>query len=147
MKDQDVIEKWIKIGPSVGDKVLSVRQPWASLIVCGFKPFENRSWSTSHRGPVWIHASKRISDFWTPDNISLLGLRPVDVDLLKTVSETVGAIIGCAWLDMVYPKDLLPREHTGNVHAAGPQCWHFTAADELEVPVPCKGKLQLFEYR
>lgn len=39
-------------------KALSIRQPWASLIVdCG-KDIENRTWSTNYRGPVLIHAGK-----------------------------------------------------------------------------------------
>jgi ASCH domain len=36
---------------------LSVRQPWAWLIVNGLKDIENRSWRTHHRGPLLIHAS------------------------------------------------------------------------------------------
>lgn len=40
---------------------LSVRQPWASFIVAGIKDVENRSWNTSLRGPVFIHASKTFS--------------------------------------------------------------------------------------
>lgn len=40
-------------------KVLTVRQPWASQIVAGLKREEFRSWSTSYRGIVAIHASKR----------------------------------------------------------------------------------------
>jgi hypothetical protein len=39
-------------------KILSVRQPWASLIAQGIKTIENRSWATPYRGPVMIHASK-----------------------------------------------------------------------------------------
>lgn len=39
-------------------KALSVRQPWAWLIVNGLKDIENRNWSTRYRGPVLIHASK-----------------------------------------------------------------------------------------
>lgn len=38
-------------------RVLSVRQPWAGLIVHGFKALENRDWETSYRGPLAIHAS------------------------------------------------------------------------------------------
>lgn len=38
-------------------KFLSVRQPWAQLIVAGIKPIENRPWSTGYRGPLFIHAS------------------------------------------------------------------------------------------
>ena len=37
-------------------KALSVRQPWAWLIVNGYKDIENRDWSTNVRGRVWIHA-------------------------------------------------------------------------------------------
>lgn len=39
-------------------KALSVRQPWAWLIVNGFKPIENRDWPTKVRGRVLVHASK-----------------------------------------------------------------------------------------
>ena len=39
-------------------KALSIRQPWAWAIVHAGKDIENRSWSTSYRGPVLIHAAK-----------------------------------------------------------------------------------------
>jgi hypothetical protein len=38
-------------------RALSIRQPWASLIIAGVKNIENRSWTTSYRGPLLIHAS------------------------------------------------------------------------------------------
>jgi hypothetical protein len=41
-------------------KILSIRQPWAHLIVNGSKNIENRDWPTSYRGPVLIHASLNI---------------------------------------------------------------------------------------
>lgn len=37
---------------------LSIRQPWAWLIVNGHKDVENRDWPTSYLGAVLIHASK-----------------------------------------------------------------------------------------
>ena len=43
-------------------RVLSIRQPWAELIVSGVKRIENRSWSTNYRGPVLIHAGLRPTD-------------------------------------------------------------------------------------
>ncbi|MNV64643.1 ASCH domain protein [compost metagenome] len=39
-------------------KALSIRQPWAWLIVNGHKDVENRTWSTTHRGEFLVHASK-----------------------------------------------------------------------------------------
>ncbi len=38
--------------------ILSIRQPWAWLIVNGYKDIENRTWSTRFRGKVLIHAGK-----------------------------------------------------------------------------------------
>ena len=37
-------------------KCLSMLQPWASLLIEGFKRFEGRFWNTEYRGPLWIHA-------------------------------------------------------------------------------------------
>lgn len=37
---------------------LTIRQPWAQLIAAGIKQWENRTWKTSYRGPLAIHAAK-----------------------------------------------------------------------------------------
>ena len=41
-------------------KVLSLQEPWASLIKENIKHIETRSWKTNYRGELFIHASKRI---------------------------------------------------------------------------------------
>ena len=38
-------------------KVLSLKQPWAELILQGRKKIEIRKWNTTFRGPFLIHAS------------------------------------------------------------------------------------------
>jgi len=35
---------------------ISIRQPWAQLILSGRKTVELRRWSAEYRGPLWIHA-------------------------------------------------------------------------------------------
>jgi activating signal cointegrator 1 len=40
-------------------KAISLWQPWASAIALGAKTIETRSWATSYRGPLAIHAAKR----------------------------------------------------------------------------------------
>jgi len=50
-------------------KVLTLHQPWASLIAIGVKTMETRSWSTSYRGPLTIHAgmasvARTLPDHW-----------------------------------------------------------------------------------
>ena len=39
-------------------KAVTIYQPYASLIACGAKQFETRSWKTNYRGPIAIHAGK-----------------------------------------------------------------------------------------
>lgn len=140
-----IMSNAIANGPQNGDKCLSVKQPFASLIVEGFKPFENRTWTTAYRGPVWIHASKRAFTDWQ-EFLLTLGLLPDDVEEIEGSVETTGAIIGVAWLEAIYAAIDMPREHTGNTHAEGPYCWHFTESAPVE-PVPMKGKLNLFEFK
>jgi hypothetical protein len=40
-------------------KAITIWQPWASLKACGAKEFETRSWATSYRGPIAIHAAAK----------------------------------------------------------------------------------------
>jgi hypothetical protein len=42
-----------------GVKALSIRQPWAWLILNGFKDVENRDWRTSYRGEFLIHTGQK----------------------------------------------------------------------------------------
>lgn len=51
-------------------KAISLWQPWASAIALGSKRIETRSWSTSYRGPLAIHAAIR----WTRPQRILLDL-------------------------------------------------------------------------
>ena len=70
-------------------KVISVRQPWAWLLVAGHKDIENRTWRTSYRGSLLIHAS--------------LATEPDDFPMQREWIETCGIVI---------PEDL-PRGAIG----------------------------------
>ena len=41
-------------------KALTIKQPWASLIMQGIKKYEFRSWQTKYRGDILIHSSKQV---------------------------------------------------------------------------------------
>lgn len=43
-------------------KALSIRQPWAWLVVNGWKAIENRERRCNHRGPLLIHAASWMSE-------------------------------------------------------------------------------------
>lgn len=42
---------------------LTVRQPYATLIMIGAKPFEFRSWRLNYRGPLAIHAAAALDPY------------------------------------------------------------------------------------
>ena len=48
-------------GTPVEPLVISVRQPWAWLIINARKDIENRNWFTKVRGRVLIHAAKGVT--------------------------------------------------------------------------------------
>jgi hypothetical protein len=69
---------------------LSIRQPWATLLVCGLKSIEVRAWPTDRRGTVLIHASR------TPDDRRLgWDLIPAD---FQNIANLRGGIIGSSEL-------------------------------------------------
>ncbi len=41
-------------------KVITIKQPYASLIVSGYKEYEFRTWKTNYRGKLLIQASKSV---------------------------------------------------------------------------------------
>ena len=41
-------------------KALTIKQPWATLIIEGYKKYEFRSWKTNYRGKILIHAGLSI---------------------------------------------------------------------------------------
>lgn len=47
----------------MGMPALSIRQPWAWLILHAGKDIENRDWSTRFRGRILIHASKSMTNY------------------------------------------------------------------------------------
>ncbi len=42
-------------------KVITVKQPWATLIAEGLKKYEFRTWNTKYRGDILIHADKTLN--------------------------------------------------------------------------------------
>ncbi len=41
-------------------KVITIKQPWATLIRDGLKEYEFRTWNTKYRGEILIHAGKGV---------------------------------------------------------------------------------------
>lgn len=123
---------------------ISIRQPWTHAVVQGWKPVENRTWSTAVRGPICLHASKfdkRNFNEDAADYLATLEIVRASIDVPNIAFDDLafGAIVGVA--DLV---DCV----TG--HASpwffGPYGFVLANARAIE-PIPLKGKQGFFEWR
>lgn len=124
-------------------RVLTVRQPWAWCLIHGGKTVENRSWPTSHRGWLWVHAAAaQCPADW------LAEIREDYADLAAEVVgrvETYSAIVGAVRVTDCVAIEELEARGQADGWAEGPWCW--VIGDEriaLHEPIACKGKLGLW---
>jgi activating signal cointegrator 1 len=116
---------------------LTVRQPWAALIAAGVKRVENRTWHTSYRGPLAIHAG-RYYDVYAPRPLAIRERYP------RTEPHTRGAIIAVVELvDILQITDLQTSDQD-LTFVRGPWCWILAAARAI-APIPCSGRLGLWD--
>lgn len=119
-------------------KALSIRQPWADLIIQGKKTLELRNWAVRHRGPLAIHASQTVDEAACRAN----GIDP------HTVSA--GVLIGTVELLDIVPLDeesikTHSQDHLGTGIFKPPiYGWKFSNPKILEKPVPYTGRMGLF---
>lgn len=122
--------------------VLSVRQPWASYLVSGLKAVELRTWVTSYRGWLWIHAGKKAD----MEAMRLLNLRSEEFPL--------GGLIGlvkleeCVLINSEIKWLRLRGEHRSPGYYSG-ACygWEFSDAISLGNTIECPGELGLFRLK
>lgn len=115
-------------------KVIVVRQPWAWLIVNGFKDIENRSWATQYRGPLLIQASARKPTTPEMEEFRVYS-RKRGVKLPEVFD--LGGIVGSVRLD-----DCVTRSRSR--WFVGPVGWVLSKPKRLSF-VPMKGQLNLFD--
>ena len=123
-------------------KVLTIKQPWASLIIEGYKKYEFRSWKTNYRGKILIHAG-----------LSL------EKDIQKRFSGynlnyDLGCIIGeaelseCILVDEKFNKelnDINPMVYAKSNHVEK-YAWKLENIKKYNKPIYVKGKLGLWNY-
>jgi len=122
-------------------KTLTIRQPWAWAIYWGTKRIENRTWYTSYRGPLLIHAATRRDDVEAAAARDLI-IENYGLPVPSLANLTYGAVIGQAILIGVSQRVATEPDEW----AEGPECWQFE--DDVLVaqnPLAMRGRLGLFE--
>ena len=114
-------------------KALSIRQPWADLILLHGKDVENRTWAPpwSMKGQrIYVHAGKLLDK----DAYDLVGL-PAEPPVVPP--ERLGAILG----EVTLVKWV--RAHA-SPWFGGPWGWLLADPVSYPEPIPCRGHLGLF---
>jgi hypothetical protein len=120
-------------------KCLSLKQPYAELLVSGKKTIEVRTWNTKFRGQFLVHSSKKIDEE---------ACKRLKIDQVKLVT---GAIIGKANLyDVISYGSQNSFVKDKNKHFAGSNYdklkygFLVNQAKRFDIPIPIRGKLGFF---
>lgn len=128
-------------------KVLSLTEPYATLIKNGVKTIETRSWKTNYRGILYIHASSTKIPEESKNNKQLMQL--VNIEELN-----FGNIIcSCELQDCIkmtddYIEEIKKNknEYITGEYSRGRYAWILKNIKVLENPIPTKGHLGIWNY-
>lgn len=128
-------------------KVLSLTEPYATLIKIGKKKIETRSWKTSYRGKLYIHASSTKIPKEYKNNTELMSL--VNVNNLN-----YGHIIcSCDLVDCIEMTDEFIEkvkknsgEYVSGMYAKGRYAWILENVEIIKKPIEAKGHLGIWNF-
>ena len=121
-------------------KVLTIREPWASLIINDYKKYEFRSWKTNYRGKILIHTSQKI------EKEMLSRFKDYKLNCVS------GSIIGeaeltdCILVDEEFNQNLRKIDNVvyGKSNHVEKYAWKLENIKKYDKPIPMKGKLGLW---
>ena len=124
-------------------KVLTIKQPWATLIMQGDKRFEFRSWQTKHRGELLIHAGKTI------DKEAVKRLEkylPKDLPLGKILGKVT--LVDCIRMSPEFKEELLKENSDIYTKSSFNENfgWQLENVQVFDVPIDAVGHLSLWKY-
>jgi len=154
-------------------KCLTLTEPWALLVAIGAKRIETRSWGTSYRGPLAIHAAKGLTK-WAKQFM----MEPVCCKAVASLgfmarawcpAYPLGAVIAtCKLIDCVQMRELSygldgqpvgiigqytnmltdrPNERELGEYSVGRYAWILSGVQCFEKPIPATGALGLWEWK
>ncbi len=138
-------------------KAITIKQPWASLIVEGIKDIENRTWKTNYRGRVLIHSSadKKFNTSLTEDQFKAiipLICKGVSIPLDEKehgIKKQYGWKFSHDYSSIIGSVEIIDCvQNHPSIWAIEGQ-WHWVLANPIkfEHPTPnIKGKLSFWEF-
>lgn len=127
-------------------KAITISQPYASLIATGAKFVENRTWSTSYRGPIAIHAGKGMQ------YLTRVELAKYATGKVIAIADLVDCLRYDALHDAEYPYRALAHRSFRTIsevihhkYTEGPWCWILEGVVRIE-PIEAKGMQQIWNW-
>ena len=125
-------------------KVLSIKEPFATLIKDGVKIYETRSWKTNYRGEIYIHASLSLSKSERVESAN---------KYLKSEIKPGFILCKCELVDCIPMTDEFinyineeTSEYDYGLYSEGRYAWKLKVLEVLDEPIPAKGKLGIWNY-
>jgi hypothetical protein len=125
-------------------RVISIRQPYALLIILGHKFYETRDWPTSYRGTILVHAAKTFG--WSENKIATS--HPIREALEPYQPLTLGALIGFVDIIDCFPTSNLtpfPKSQEAFADFSRQYVWTLANPKRLARPHYFKGQLGFWE--
>ncbi len=122
-------------------KVLTIKEPWASLIINGYKKYEFRSWKTNYRGKLLIHAGKGIDK----DMLYIANKYNIKINPGNILGEV--EITDCIKVDDEFNK-YLKKDNSLVYHGSykNDYAWKIEKVKKYDKTIPVNGKLGLWNY-
>lgn len=134
-------------------KAISLWQPWATLVAHGLKHFETRSWYTSYRGTLAIHAAKRKADRYELNDVIIKALFDMGYQRLSELPygcivctsllvdcEPTAQVVNRTWF-----KEIEATERHFGDYAPGRFAWQLDTIVRVN-DIPARGSQGFWEW-
>ena len=121
-------------------KVITLKQPWATLVAEGIKKYEFRSWRTKYRGKILIHAGVGV------DKEELDKFKNLNLEFPKGKILAEVEIVDCFPLTDELNKKIISENNIayGNKIRTG-YAWKLDNVKKIKSDKIIKGKLSLWD--
>lgn len=136
-------------------KVLSIKEPHASLLLTPYKTIETRSWATSYRGEIYLHASKSMPSYAREKVMWDRVLNLYKKHEVKTGEKTTlhngliyakAELVDCIEMTLENIASLGQDEIDSGYYAPGRYMWILKNITQLPEPIPAKGHLGIWNH-
>jgi len=125
-------------------KVITIKQPWASLIAEGYKKYEFRTWNTKYRGDILIHAGKSV------DKEAMNRFKDYNLEyplgcIIAKATLTDSILVDKEFIKTIGPTN--PLVYKGIIEGKNTVEYGFKLENVQKInPIVVNGKLSLWDY-